>query len=295
MDSSISSELETPNNTPCLRYLNVAYGTHKRQKMDIYIPITAEKKNYPVVISLHGGNWVSGDKQQMALYTQTILESECIHVAMNYRLIGDGLAFNAFMPFTDMLNDIETVLNFLKTNAETYSVDTTKACMTGYSAGGHLALLYAYSRTNSSIPITLAFTISAPTDFLDSNNFSSTEEWVHEAHNGHEEIKVTPTFEKDIRVVTFSLVSGVPYESDGWEEAWQTISPVSYLQSDSPKTVLIHGTHDPIIPISQAITLEEKHPYCTLHEIYNGGHEAYLAVNTNKTINAILADSLSNF
>lgn len=281
---------------PKYTYRNIPYGNHARQTMDIYLPHATTRQEYPVMLTIHGGEWVHGDKEQLERYTAIALQNNCIHVNINYRLLGNGIDVNAYMPYAEMLNDIENAFRFLSNNAEKYHVDTSKACIAGYSSGGHLALLYAYSRTNASIPIQLVISEAGPTNFLDPKTFTEDGEvWIHEAHNDHDQVKITPGMTKQKRIELIEDITGTQYGDVNWEDAWRNASPAYLANENSPKTVLIYSAHDPVIPISHAEFLQSKLSNCTLHEIWGAGHNLYENFNIMEQFETLLNSTLSEF
>ena len=97
----------------------------------------------------------------------------CVHVNMNYRLVGNGGGLdappNAKLPYEQMLDDIQSVIGYLQAHADVYHVDASKIALMGYSAGGHLAMLYAYSTADNYAnsndnPIKLVVSEAGPTD-----------------------------------------------------------------------------------------------------------------------------------
>ena len=59
---------------------NCAYGNHSQQQLDLYLPapLTNNTNPLPVVIYVHGGNWVAGDKSQYHSICQPFLGSAAI-------------------------------------------------------------------------------------------------------------------------------------------------------------------------------------------------------------------------
>ena len=271
-----TSDSNPSQQEPIIHYTNIPYGAHPLQTMDIYIPKGSQDARYPVVLTLHGGEWMSGDKAALERYTATILASDCIHVNMNYRLLNDGISADAEAPYEEMLNDIEAAFDFLAQNAEAYQIDTSKAAIAGYSSGGHLALLYAYTRTDTAIPIHFVISEAGPTNFLDPKTFTEDWDiWLHESHNGHGDIEVWPNMTKAYRLAVIGAITGVEYGEPGWEEAWEKASPAYAVTASSPKTFLFYGSHDAAVPMSHAELLESNHPDCSLYEILDATHDLY--------------------
>lgn len=267
---------DLPQQEPVFRYTDIPYGQNPLQTMDIYIPEGSQDARYPVVLTLHGGEWVSGDKASADRYTDTILAAACIHVNINYRLLHNGISREAEAPYEEMLNDIEAAFAFLAENAQQYQIDTTKAAIAGYSSGGHLALMYAYTRNDTPIPIRLVISEAGPTNFLDPKTFTEDGElWIHESHNDHGDVEVWPSMIRDYRLFLIGRIVGVNYGEYGWEQAWEKASPAYAVTASSPKTYLFYGSHDGAVPISHAEFLESKHPDCTLYEIFDANHDLY--------------------
>lgn len=119
---------------------NVIYSyDFKNSLLDIYSP----KKftgNLPVILFIHGGGFFKGDKEMAKYFGPTLSDEKYIFVSLNYDLIPDVTIF-------DQLNQINKAIQFIKENAEKYSIDINKVNLAGSSAGGFLALqlLSAYN------------------------------------------------------------------------------------------------------------------------------------------------------
>ena len=291
-----TSEPTSAQQDPVFHYTDIPYGPHPLQTMDISIPEGSQDARYPVVLTLHGGEWMGGDKAALGYYTDTVLASNCIHVNINYRLLNHGIPADAETPYEEMLDDIEAAFDFLARNAETYQVDTTKAGIAGYSSGGHLALLYAYTRTTGPIPISFVISEAGPTNFMDPKTF--TEDgclWLHESHNGHGDIEVWPSMTKEYRLSIIGAITGTDYGEPGWEEAWEKASPAYAVTASSPKTFLFYGSHDPVVPISHAELLERNHSDCGLYEILNATHSLYADPMELQNFHTVLSTILKTF
>ena len=255
-------------------YRDVPYGDHPLQKMDIDIPAGTANERFPVVLRVHGGEWTRGDKSHFASYTQAVLGAGCMNVNINYRLLGNGIAAGT-APYEQMLDDIEQALDFLKQHAEEYSVDVRKAAIVGYSSGGHLALMYAYTRTSDSIPIDAVISLSGPANFLDPKTFTNDGEmWLIKSHGVHTgDFFIFPEQTLAERLDLISEITGTAYGAEGWEEAWEKASPAYHAQASSPKTVLLYGTHDGLVPVSHAEFLQGRLLNCALIELLDTGHD----------------------
>lgn len=284
-----------PAVTPEQHDTDIPYGDHPLQTMDIHVPEGPEDARYPVVLTLHGGEWLGGDKASMAYYTDTVLAADCIHVNINYRLLNDGIPEDAAAPYEAMLDDIEAAPSFLAENAREYRIDTARAGIAGYSSGGHLAMLYAYTRTAPPIPIRFVISEAGPANFLDPKTFTENGEiWLHEGHEGHGDVEVWPGMAKDYRLAIISAITGRAYGETGWEDAWAKASPALVVSDTAPKTYLFYGTHDAVVPISHGELLAQNHPDCVLYEIIDGTHDLHTK-SALERFHARLAEILQEF
>ena len=170
--------------------LDVAYAganSDPNQVFDIYIPSGSPPQNgFPTIVTIHGGVFSGGQKEDYNYITSIIINKNCVHVNMNYRLspeveINDPNCLgNTHSYYQDMLNDINSLISYLYNNASTYYIDISKIALMGYSAGGNLALGYGLkyyvcqdtSNSNNNIPFKAIITEGAVTfsEIVEYNN-----------------------------------------------------------------------------------------------------------------------------
>ena len=158
---------------------NVVYGqglvqngaSSESLKLDVYQPVqgsTPLPAETPAIVLVHGGGFFSGDKTDMAPLAQEYAMLGYVVVSINYRMYGDlppnsspGPADNFTPPpagydtFPDLqlggnainaaVQDSETAMTWLRTNAATYGVDPNRIGIGGASAGGITAELVGYN------------------------------------------------------------------------------------------------------------------------------------------------------
>ncbi len=123
------------------RFDDIAYGSDKEwQVLDVYRPKNAEGK-LPVIISVHGGGWVYGDKERYQFYCMSLAQRGFAVVNFTYRLAPE-------FKFPSSLEDTNLVAGFVMKNAEEYGFDTENIFAVGDSAGAHLLGLYSGFLTN---------------------------------------------------------------------------------------------------------------------------------------------------
>ena len=115
---------------------DLAYATiSDTQKLDLYIPTTGNGP-FPVVIMVHGGGFMFGDKADGAGLTgvDQLLAAGYAVASINYRLSGEAI-------YPAQIYDAKAAARFLRANAETYNLNPDKFGAWGASAGGNLVSL----------------------------------------------------------------------------------------------------------------------------------------------------------
>ncbi len=121
--------------------LNQKYGNHPRNTFDLLLP----KSNKPtaLVLYIHGGGFVSGDKSAAYKRSKEIdyfLDHNIAFATINYRFYKN----NDSMGVKKCLKDIQTAIQYLKHNATTYNLNKTKFACYGNSAGAGASLYFAF-------------------------------------------------------------------------------------------------------------------------------------------------------
>lgn len=116
-------------------------------KMDIYLPPNAIiNKRQPLLVMIHGGGYSSGDKQAWQNEAYSYSRAGYVCASLNYRLTQNGGNQNPQLRLYAVqcaLEDIQNGIRFLKKNANTYFIDTSRVIVFGGSAGGGLSLTNA--------------------------------------------------------------------------------------------------------------------------------------------------------
>jgi len=110
--------------------LDVAYGSDPAQQLDLYLPLN---RNAPVVMFLHSGGWISGDKRNVPDMAMRFVERGYAVVSVEYRLAPQHT-------FPAQVHDVKHAIRWLKSYGEHAGlVDGNRIVAYGTSAGGHLA------------------------------------------------------------------------------------------------------------------------------------------------------------
>jgi arylformamidase len=105
---------------------NVAYGPHERNVLDFW---RAEGDGpRPLLVYIHGGGWTGGDKKLDQSKFQPFLDRGISYAAINYRLTPAN-------PLPAPVHDAARAIQFLRTKAAEWNIDTQHIALTGGSAG----------------------------------------------------------------------------------------------------------------------------------------------------------------
>ncbi len=104
----------------------VSYGPDKMNVLDFW---KAEGDGpRPLLVYIHGGGWIGGDKKQSRKRIQPFLDKGISYAAVNYRLTGQ-----ASLPAP--VHDAARAIQFIRTKAAEWNIDKNRIALTGGSAG----------------------------------------------------------------------------------------------------------------------------------------------------------------
>ena len=220
-------------------FKDIAYGSNKNQNFDLNLPVD-DRDEIGLVVFLHGGGWAGGNKTSVKSSLNNFDANEDYATAsINYRLAGEESA-----DIYDIVDDITAALELIKNMAGGYGMNITKLVVCGHSAGGHLALLYAYKHKDiSPIPIVGVYASASVPDL-------STDAFYTKNKIGDEAYMCS----------LISKVCGVnitPENRARYKGILDKLSPVNYVDQDTVPTILMHGTEDKIAPYSGAARLND--------------------------------------
>jgi acetyl esterase/lipase len=132
-------EDKKPERPPICKVYDVPYAGNndERQALDVFAPRGA--KDCPVVLFVHGGAWVFGDKNFFGLYRsvgQFLARHGVVAVLINYRL-------SPLVRHPEHVKDVARAFAWVRRHAGEYGGDPDQIFLCGHSAGGHLVALLA--------------------------------------------------------------------------------------------------------------------------------------------------------
>jgi acetyl esterase/lipase len=200
----------------------------KSLQLDLYKPANLQDPA-PLLVFIHGGGWKSGKRSDYLIYLVDFARKGYVTATVSYRLLNDG-------PYPACAEDIRDAVGWFFRNGEKYGYDPDRIALIGGSAGGHLAMLggYGWGETNG-MADSINHKIKAVVDIYGPAD-------------------LTTDYARKHTLVTSFLARSYEEATALYEEA----SPVHYLDKDDPPTLILHGTSDRLVPISQSDYLKEK-------------------------------------
>jgi acetyl esterase/lipase len=240
---------------------DVAYLPGDRaEKLDLYLPQSRPAgMRSPAMVIIHGGGWGGGDKAatREKQIGPALASAGFVCASINYRL-GAGA-------WPQNLYDCKNAVRFLRARAADYSIDSSRVAVMGGSAGGHLALMVAYTTDKP------GFEPDAPYPGISSRVGAVINLY------GVTNILTRVVTEKDGRPTnTLRGYTEAERIFGPDREVWRSAMPVSHVNPRVPPTLILHGRADTTVDYLQAIELAkllEQHgvPHA-LHLIDGIGH-----------------------
>ena len=112
------------------------------QQLDVYRPRAAEGKRLPVIVSVHGGGWVYGDKERYQWYCMSLAQHGFAVVNFTYRLAPEH-------KFPASMLDANAVFAWVLTHADEYGFDADHVFAVGDSAGAHMLAMFCAACTDA--------------------------------------------------------------------------------------------------------------------------------------------------
>ena len=233
---------------------DVAYlGGTRKEKADIYSPLDHDKaKPLPGIIVIHGGGFNDGDKargRELNISENLTLKGY-VCMSINYKL----RRTQGQVTWPQSVHDAKAAVRYLRKEAANLGVDPEKIGVIGCSAGCNLSMMLA---------------TTGPVD-------------------GFDAVKGEPYQDVSARVTCavgfYGAVDLMNYHDmkmfaktrEEAPELYKMGSPITYLDAKDPPMLLVHGTADVTVPLSQSETYlkiaKEKGAPCVLEVIPDAPH-----------------------
>ena len=221
--------------------VDVAYGENPAQVFDLYLygQRTGEPDYFaidndprPILVWIHGGGWVAGDKAAEVPQLIPYLERGWNVVNVNYRQ-GPGTAPQA-------VDDVMCAYQRVSEIVEASGIPTDQVVVSGASAGGHLALLVGMLNSDGNHPCRTTSPPKAVVNWFGITDIEAVQEFLSETRP-----------EGNYAAAWIGNAAKVNAISSQY-------SPLFLVTENTPPIITVHGDVDTVVPYEQASALHES-------------------------------------
>lgn len=222
-----------------VRNLAFARVAGQELRLDLTLPATTQPGDKrPVILQIHGGAWVIGKRRQQAQPLQQHLAANgWVCVDADYRLSPGAT-------FPDQLVDCKRALAWIAEHVADFGGDPRHVCVTGGSAGGHLAALVALTANQPRYQPGFEYvdtSVQAAVPFFGIYDFTN--------RLG----TYTELFQRRIaeRLVVKAFLAEEP-------ERFVEASPIDHVHPLAPPFLVVHGDRDTLVPLPDTRLFVER-------------------------------------
>lgn len=234
------------------RKLNIVYKTvaDRHLQLDLYYPTAMQSEKCPVIVFTHGGGWAAGNRFKaasgsFAAVFQRLIKNGFAVAPVTYRLAKK----NSNVAMRDCVIDCKDAIRYLAGNADMLGIDAHRMCVMGDSAGGHIAQMLLLSKpeqlTGAPELTQTSYRMVAGVSWYGPCDFENIELFNHDDR---------PDFRDRFGARILGSKSGPLDRLTRYRE----MSPINYLQQNSPPLLMIQGDKDTTIPVKHAYYMKQK-------------------------------------
>lgn len=212
-------------------------------KMDIHVPDDG-KDSHKVIVLIYGSAWFSNNAKASAFqsYGKQLLDGGFAVVSINHRASTEA-------KFPAQINDVKAAIRYVRGNAAKYGFDTSFVGITGFSSGGHLSSLAGTTngvktKKFGKVKIDIEGSLGAYTK--ESSRIDAVVDFFGPIDVSRMERCETYKDDKSPEAV---LLGCSPSKNP---DLSKSLSPMSYIDKNDPKFLVIHGDADPVVPYCQS-------------------------------------------
>lgn len=230
---------------------SVVYGTGTdgtELLLDVWRAEPSSNAARPAVVIVHGGAWTHGNRSGAPQWNRWLNQLGYEVFDVEYRMPPPDR-------WRDEVGDVKCALGWVAAHAANFQIDPARISVMGYSAGGNLALLAAYSMGDPALPpscpgpavtVRSVVNVYGPADLRVLHDSGGSVDYVRSALEEY--------------------IGGTPGQH---AERYRIVSPIGHVSAQAPPTITILGLSDRIVPVEQervlSSTLEQA---AVAHETY---------------------------
>jgi acetyl esterase/lipase len=219
--------------------LNLSYDTSDEDALlDVYYPsaITNTHEKLPVIVWVHGGGWVAGNKQQLSSYCKIVAGKGFVVVPIDYSLAPGK-------KYPTPLRQTNKALAWLNENASRLHIDTSRFILAGDSGGAHIV-----SQTANIISSSEYAQLTGITPMLNPSQLAGL--LLYCGPYSMEEVDLKGGFGSFLKTVLWSYSGTKDFATDPY---FKTGSVINYITPHYPPCFISAGNGDLLLPHSQSL------------------------------------------
>jgi len=225
---------------------DICYGEAGGEKLLLDAHVPAGEGKFPVVLIVHGGGWMTGDRETDIVPVFAPVATNFAWFTISYRLAPTNRWPACF-------DDVQTAIRWVKQHAAEFKGDPNRIALLGYSAGGHLVTLAGtHAEADTKVQAVAAF--APPTDLVADNE-----------RRGGLSISMRNLFGYTATNIT-----------DDVRAVLKENSPLTYVKPGLSPFLIVQGSADKTVPANQSLAFLEKlraaGVNCEMITITNGQH-----------------------
>ena len=225
---------------------DIEYGEVNGEKLLLDAHVPAGDGKFPVVLIVHGGGWMAGDKATDIVPVFAPFATNFTWFTINYRLAPTNR-------WPACYEDVQTAIRWVKKHAPEYKGDPERIALIGYSAGAHLATL-AGTMADADTRVQAVVGIAPPANLLtDVQRRGGLDKWS-----------------------SMTNLIGSASLDEATVKQLEKMSPTTYIRPGLPPFFLIQGDADKSVIYSQTVDFQSKLKAagvsCDFLTITNGTH-----------------------
>ncbi len=239
--------------------LPYADNENQRQMLDLFLPTNKIEKPRPLLVFIHGGAWLGGNKRGGLHQLRPFLDGQYVGASTGYRLTGEAI-------WPAQIHDCKAAIRWLRGNAKEYGIDPERIVVFGTSAGGHLVSMLGTSGDVEALEGKLGKHLDQSSRVSGVINFFGPTELLSMGQS--------PALDHDaVDSPESKLVGGTLANH---QDLARSASPTTHVTEDDAPHFIAHGTKDRLVPFQQSELLHAKLKAANVPSLFvrmeNGGH-----------------------
>lgn len=245
---------------------DLPYADGPLNKFDLYLP--ADQANATkLVLYIHAGGFTGGDKSDDASIAEAFAAKGYVAATINYSLRTDANNISV----TEMTHEIDAGVDAIAAAARERGYELDGMVIAGGSAGGNLAMTYAYrDSATAPVPVRAVISMVGPASFEPAAWFG------FDDYTSDDTAQAAAGF---VTVMTGKTVTSEMMRTGEYKELLKPVSPIMLVTPDAPPTLLAYGELDKVAPYAASKDLPSV--------LENNGvpHDAVLFRNSGHALN----------